>query len=97
MYSEFPARVNIRSMATINNADYSAVAVPEKSNYILINNFSTSTAGIKINGGEYVLQAGEKQDFPVIAPDTSVVPAITGDTVEIKGNVSYIFKNVQEY
>ena len=97
MYSEFPAKKNIRSMATVSYADYTVVTVPEKSNYLLINNYSTSTAGIKINGGEYILQAGEKQEFPVIAPDTTVVPAVTGDTVEIRGDVSYIFQNIQEY
>ena len=97
MYSEFPAKTTIISMDTENFASYTIVVVLSKANIILINNYSASVAGIKINGGEYILQPGEKQSFPVICPDTTVVPAIAGDILELNGEISYIMKNVQEY
>lgn len=97
MYSSFPARSNILDMKTINNTDYAPLTIPEKATEILLNNFSANNAGIKINSGEYTLQPGEKIVLPLVAPDSTVAPAISGDTVELNGNISYIIKNIQEY
>ena len=97
MYSQFPLRENIIDMSTVSNADYVQIQAPEMSNYIVVNNYSTSNAGIKINGNEYILQPGEKEKFSLISPDTTVAPIVTGDTLELKGSVSYIIKNIQEF
>ncbi len=97
MYSQFPVKETILEMATVSNSNYSQLTIPENGNYIIVNNYSTSSAGIKINNGEYILQPGEKERFPIVAPDASVSPAIPGDDIELNGNVSYIIKNIQEY
>lgn len=97
MYSNFPAKETIVSMETINYATYTAVTVPEGCNYLILNNFSASSAGIKINNNEYVLQPGEKESFPVVCPDTTSLPQVPGDSIELNGNISYIFKNIQDY
>jgi hypothetical protein len=97
MYSEFPARKTIIDMQTASYTDYTVVEIPTKTNMILVNNYSGQTAGIKINSGEYILQPGEKQEFPLICPDTTVVPAVAGDVLELKGDISYIMENVQDY
>ncbi len=97
MYSSFPAKETITAMATITNATYTVIVVPEESNTILVNNHSGSLSGIKINSDEYILQAGEKQSFPLVAPDTSSIPVIAGDLLELNGTVSYIMQNIQEY
>jgi len=97
MYSMYPSRETILSMSTVSLGDYSSVDVPEGANYIIVNNYSQDNAGIKINGGEYIILAETKETFPVIAPDPSSSPIVEGDTIELKGTVSYIFKNIQEY
>ena len=97
MYSMFPTKETITGMHTENYASYTVIAIPENTNYIVVNNSSASVANIKINGMEYVMSAGEKEKFPIIAPDTSVSPAITGDTLELKGAVSFILKNIQDF
>jgi len=97
MYSKYPAKETVMSMATVNFAVQTAVVIPEDGNQITVNNFSGANASISINGGEYILQPGEKEVFPLISPDPLVVPAVAGDTLALTGNVSYIIKNVQEY
>jgi hypothetical protein len=97
MYSEFPARKTILNMQTVSYSDYTVVEIPQNANIIIVNNYSSLTSGIKINSGEYILQPGEKQEFPIVSPDTSVVPAVAGDALEIKGDVSFIMENIQEY
>lgn len=97
MYSSFPAKESILDIKTVDYTDYASVVIPENSTEITINNFSGSNAGIKINSGEYIIQPGEKITLPVVSPDSSVTPNVAGDTVELKGSVSYIIKNVQEY
>ncbi len=81
MYSNFPGKETILSMNTVSLASYTPLTISERATHILVNNYSANTAGIKINGGEYILQPGEKMTFPIIAPDTTVNPAITGDIV----------------
>lgn len=97
MYSQFPAKESILGMATVSNVDYVQVLVPEGTNYVLINNYSGSSAGIKLDGNEYILQPGEKESFPVVSPDLSTVPVVTGNILELKGSISYVLKNIQEY
>ena len=97
MYSNFPAKDTIISMATVSYGSYTIVSIPEKSNKIIVNNYSASSAGIKINGGEYILQPGEKESFPLVAPDPTAVPSVAGDILEINGIISYVIKNLQEY
>ncbi len=97
MYSNFPAKSTITSMATIDYSSYTGVPVTEKTTEVLINNFSGSNGGIKINGGEYILQPGERTVFPIVAPDNTTSPPIIGDSMELNGNLSYVMKNIQEY
>jgi len=97
MYSEYPARRTILDMGTVDFSGYTQVPVPNGANKIIVNNFSQENAGIKINGKEYIFQAGEKEGFPIVASDTSASPAVQGDSVEINGQVSYVIENNQEY
>ena len=97
MYSHFPAKNTILSMATVSNAALEVITILPGANYIVVNNYSGATASIDINGGEYILQAGEKESFPIVSPDASAIPVVAGDTVSLKGAVSYIVKNTQEY
>ena len=97
MYSQFPARSKITGMSTVSNSGYTPLIVPESTTEIVLNNYSGVTAGVKINSGEYILQAGENLVLPIVAPDTTIVPTVAGDVVELDGSLSYIMKNVQEY
>ena len=97
MYSNFPAKTTITGMDNVVYATYTVVTVLDDSNIIVVNNHSDLSAGIKINGGEYILQPGEKESFPLVAPDATVVPTVSGDILELNGTVSYIMKNIQEY
>lgn len=97
MYSTFPSRETIMDMDTVALSSYTQVVIPEKSNYIVVNNYSTATSGIKINSKEYILQPGEKETFPIISADSSVSPAIQSDVLELNGSLSYVIKNIQEY
>ncbi len=97
MYSKFPAKQTILGMSTIDEVAYVSVIVPTDANHILINNFSAALAGIKINGNEYVVQIGEKTELPLVAPDLISVPVVAGDNLELKGNISYVISNLQEY
>ena len=97
MYSGFPAKESIVGMATIDEAAYVTKIIPAFGNTIVVNNVGASTAGIKLNGNEYVIRIGENVTFPIVAPDTSSAPVIVGDTLELQGNSSYIIKNVQGF
>jgi len=97
MYSMYPAKRTILDMGTVNFSAYNTISIPSGANKIIVNNFSQNNAGIKINGKEYIMQPGEKAEFPLVAPDTSVSPAVAGDTLELNGQVSYIIENSQEY
>lgn len=97
MYSKFPTKQTILAMSTVDYASLTPVNIPEYANYILVNNFSGSTAEVSINGNVYTMQPSEKEQFPITAPDTTSSPAIDGDTLEIKGTVSYIIKNIQDF
>lgn len=97
MYSTFNARETILIMDTVSLAADTVIDIPEDGNSITVNNYSGATAKITINGGSYVLQPGEKESFPLIAPDPTSVPAKTGDSVLLSGDISFIIKNTQEF
>ena len=97
MYSQFSAKEVLLDMHTETYAAYTAIVIPEKSNYVIVNSYSGAAAGIKINSKEYILQAGEKERFPIISPDSTSTPVVVGDVIELNGAVSYIIKNIQEY
>lgn len=97
MYSRFPAKSKVLVMNSINNASYEEVLIPESATEIMLNNHSDSNSGIKINGGEYIIRAGENITLPLIAPDSTIVPSVPGDILELNGILSYVIKNVQEY
>ncbi len=97
MYSNFPAKEVITGMATVTYGSYTVLVIPEMTNTIIVNNYSGASAGIKINSGEYIIQAGENVSLPIIAPDSTVIPVVAGDTIELNGTFSYVLKNVQEY
>ncbi len=97
MYSGFPAKDSIMSMETINEAAYTSVAIPQYANTLIVNNFGADQAGIELNGNEYVVRIGEKVEIPLISPDPTAAPAVVGDALKLKGNISYLVKNVQGF
>jgi len=97
MYSYFPAKETIRSMGNVSSTDFVQISIPENCNYATIENFGTATASVKINGMEYIMNPGSKSRFPIVAPDPNAVPAVAGDLLELKGDVSYMIADIQEY
>jgi len=90
MYSGGLSSARVLSMGSVDNTEFETIAIPDKAVDMRVSNISSSEASIKINGGEYKLQAGEIIEIPVIHPNSSVVPAVSGDLVELKGKISYI-------
>jgi len=97
MYSKYPAKNTIKLMNTVSYSSSTSVTIPEEGNWITVNNYSGSNASITINGGQYVLQPGEKESFPLIPPDNTITPSVAGDTLLLSGDVSFVIKNIQEY
>jgi len=96
MYSMFPAKRTVLGMGTIIDAVYVPVAIPDGSNFVTLNNFGGTTSGVKLNGNEYIMSAGEKIELPVVSADSTATPAVVADTLELRDNVSYILENRQE-
>lgn len=97
MYSIYPNRETIMNMGTQSSTIFVQTNIPEGSNYVTVNNISENNVVVRINGNEYALLPGQKEVFPIVSPDTSVSPIVSGDTFEIKGTASYMVKNIQEY
>ena len=97
MYSKYPAKDTIKLMDTVSYPTDTLVIIPEEGNWITVNNYSGANAAITINGGKYILQPGEKESFPLISPDTTAVPTVSGDALLLSGDVSFVIKNKQEY
>ena len=97
MYSTYPNKETIMSMGTQTDTVFVPIALPEGSNYVVVNNVGQDNVTVRLNGSEYIMLPGQKEKFPVLSPDTTASPAILGDTFEIKGTASYMVKNIQEY
>ena len=90
MYSGSLSSAKVLSMGNVDNSEFAEITIPDKAVDMRISNTSASESSVKVNDGEYKLQPGEIIEIPIIHPNTSVVPAVAGDLVELKGKVSYI-------
>jgi len=90
MYTGNLSSAKVLGVGNVSVADYEALTIPEETQDIRISNTSSSTSSFKINGGVYIMQPGEIVELPIAAPVANAVPAIAGDIVELKGDISYI-------
>jgi len=93
MYSMFPQKETIAQANTVAYTDYNTVNKPMYANRLLVNNIDSDNVYVKINGGEFTVLPGQTFELPIVPKDDEN----SGDSIEMKGKISYIFKIVQEY
>ena len=93
MYSMFPKKETIAKADTKNYANYTTIDKPLYANKILLTNLDSDVVYIKINGGEFGILVGQTIELPIVPKDDEE----NGDSIELKGKISYIFKIVQEF
>lgn len=93
MFSEYPQKEQTASVGTINTSSYTSITLAHGVNRVIVKNIGGDTGWLRLNGNEYAILPGEREEIPVRAPTDDAA----GDTVELKGNISYLLKIVQEF
>ena len=90
LYTGSLSSAKVLDMGNIANSEYSTITIPDGAQNLRVSNTSATDAFIKINSKEYKMQPSEIIELPIVAPNDTIVPAVGGDLLELKGEMSYI-------
>jgi len=90
MYTGSLSSARVVAMGNVDNAVFETITIPPEAIDAIFRNTSTTESSIRINGVEYKMSPSETLNLPLIPPNDQASPPITGDTLELKGQISYV-------